>query len=197
MSELRVLAGEFKGKKLKTLPGNQVRPMLSRFKKSLFDILNPRIAGAHFLDLYAGSGSVGIEALSRGAEFACFVESDRRCQEIILDNLKKMDLLPRAAVILGNVESALKRINKKFDLIFAGPPYINANKEPIFLVEVILKTIEQANVLKPGGWIIIQCQAKENVPQQRQKFALSRQKEYGDTRIYFYRYLKGGCDDSK
>lgn len=185
MPELRIIGGKLKGRKLKTLPGSEVRPMLSRFKKSLFDILSLRIQGSYFLDLYAGTGSVGIEALSRGAEFAVFIEKDKRGQEIILENLKQFKLLEKAKVVWGDVQIVLGRLAEKFDLIFCGPPYVTVEKKPLFLVKVTLQAVAETNILKSGGWIIFQCQAKETVPEKVGNIALFRTKKYGDTRLHF------------
>ncbi len=110
---------------LRTVKGMDVRPTTDRTKETLFNILMPWIPGCRFLDLYAGSGSIGIEALSRGAVNATFVEKDRKTQELILENLEFTKLLEGATLIRGDVNAVLGRLNggEPFDVIFMDPPF--------------------------------------------------------------------------
>jgi 16S rRNA (guanine966-N2)-methyltransferase len=118
---MRVIAGEFRSRRLKTLPGNATRPTPDRLRETLFDILAPRIAGATFLDGYAGTGAVGIEALSRGARHVIFLEKDRIAIEAIRDNLASLQLEPRATVVKGKVLATLG--NYSAEIVFLDPPY--------------------------------------------------------------------------
>ena len=120
---LRVIAGSARGARLKAVPGDSTRPILDRVKEALFSIIGADIYEARFLDLFAGTGSVGIEALSRGAEHAVFVERDRRAAATIRDNLKRARLEPRATVLGRDVFACLKRPpDQRFDFVFAAPP---------------------------------------------------------------------------
>lgn len=119
---MRIIAGEFRSRVLKSLPGLNVRPTPDRMRESLFSILAPRIGGAVFLDLYAGTGAVGIEALSRGAERAIFVENDQDALEVIRANLKSLGLEGRGRVWQGKAAHVISKIGS-VDVAFLDPPY--------------------------------------------------------------------------
>src|SRR3954462_5476609 len=118
---MRVIAGEFRSRRLKTLPGQSLRPTPDRLREALFNILAPRIAGATFLDAYAGSGAVGIEALSRGAAHAIFIEKHPAAVQIIRDNLESLGIAARATVVRGAAVTVLPRYEA--DIYFLDPPY--------------------------------------------------------------------------
>lgn len=118
---MRVIGGEFRSRRLKSIPGDATRPTPDRLRETLFDILTPRIVGAIFLDAYAGTGAVGIEALSRGAAHAFFLEKDRFAIETIRDNLASLQLERRSTVVKGKVVAALAR--NPAEIVFLDPPY--------------------------------------------------------------------------
>jgi 16S rRNA (guanine(966)-N(2))-methyltransferase RsmD len=118
---MRVIGGEFRSRRLKTLPGVETRPTPDRLRETLFDILAPRISGSIFLDAYAGAGAVGIEALSRGAAQAIFLEKNRAAVNLIQENLAALGLESRARVVPGPVTAALRRYSP--DIAFLDPPY--------------------------------------------------------------------------
>jgi 16S rRNA (guanine966-N2)-methyltransferase len=118
---MRIIAGEFRSRKLKTLPGLDVRPTPDRLRESLFSILSPRINDAVFIDAYAGSGGVGIEALSRGAKQVFLIERDKRALDVIQENLASLGIGPRVTVLRGRAAGLLKR--HPADLVFLDPPY--------------------------------------------------------------------------
>lgn len=119
---MRVIGGEFRSRVLKSLPGVDVRPTPDRMRESLFSILAPRIDGAIFLDLYAGTGAVGIEALSRGAARALFVEHNLAAVEVIRGNLKSLGLEKRGRVWQGKAASVIPKLERA-DIAFLDPPY--------------------------------------------------------------------------
>ena len=119
---MRVIGGEFRRRVLKSLPGLEVRPTPDRMRESLFSILAPRISGAIFADLYAGTGAVGIEALSRGAERAIFVEQNHAAAEVIRANLKVLGAENRARIWQGRAVSIIPKIERA-DIAFLDPPY--------------------------------------------------------------------------
>jgi 16S rRNA (guanine966-N2)-methyltransferase len=119
---MRVIGGEFRSRVLKSLPGLDVRPTPDRLRESLFSILAPRLAGALFADLYAGTGAVGIEALSRGAQRAIFVEHSPASVEVIRANLKSLGLEHRSRVWQGRAASLIPKIETA-DIAFLDPPY--------------------------------------------------------------------------
>jgi 16S rRNA (guanine(966)-N(2))-methyltransferase RsmD len=118
---MRVIGGEFRSRRLKTLPGMETRPTPDRLREALFNVLSPSIAGSVFLDAYAGTGAVGIEALSRGASRAIFIERSRGAAALIRENLSSLELAGRAAVLQGRVLQHLAR--QAADVVFLDPPY--------------------------------------------------------------------------
>lgn len=118
---MRVIAGEFRSRKLKSLAGNDLRPTPDRLRESLFNILAPRLRNTVFLDAYAGSGAVGIEALSRGAARSIFIEKHFAATELIRENLKALGLLERSLIVLGPVTREIARFPA--DVVFIDPPY--------------------------------------------------------------------------
>ncbi|MBI2742307.1 MAG: 16S rRNA (guanine(966)-N(2))-methyltransferase RsmD [Chlamydiales bacterium] len=133
---LRILGGALRGRVLKTPKGAPVRPTTGLLKKSFFDICKDRIVETNFLDLFAGSGAIGIEALSRGAAHATFIDSDRRSILCIQENLRALKLEEQATLLTGDVETVLRRLEemkKKYDLIYIDPPYEKNTYHPELL----------------------------------------------------------------
>jgi 16S rRNA (guanine(966)-N(2))-methyltransferase RsmD len=118
---MRVIGGEFRSRRLKSVPGEATRPTSDRLRETLFNILAPRIEGATFADAYAGTGAVGIEALSRGARHAYFLEKNRVALEAIRENLASLNLEARATVVAGPVAMTMGRW--RADIVFVDPPY--------------------------------------------------------------------------
>jgi len=118
---VRVIGGEFRSRRLKSLPGLDTRPTPDRLRETLFNVLAARVADAVFMDIYAGTGAVGIEALSRGARRCVFIEKDRRAVEVIRENLATLGLESRAEVFTGKPATVLERAHA--DLVFLDPPY--------------------------------------------------------------------------
>jgi len=118
---MRVIAGEFRSRRLKSLPGELIRPTPDRLRETLFNILAPRIQGATFVDAYAGTGAVGIEALSRGASNAIFIEKNRDAVELLEENLKTLGISARARVLRGGATLLLPR--HASGIVFLDPPY--------------------------------------------------------------------------
>lgn len=122
---MRVIAGKCRSLPLKTVPGMNTRPTTDRIKETLFNMLQPNLADCRFLDLFAGSGGIGIEALSRGASFCCFVEQNRQAVACIRENLKFTKLETQSEILAMDVLQALDRLEgkKPFDCVFMDPPY--------------------------------------------------------------------------
>lgn len=118
---MRVIAGEFRSRRLKSLPGSNTRPTPDRLRESFFSILAPHLAGAVFVDAYAGTGSVGIEALSRGAARAIFIERSRAAVDVLRDNLTSLGLGPRSEVFTAKTLAVLERV--RAGIVFLDPPY--------------------------------------------------------------------------
>lgn len=190
---ITIIAGKLRGKQLVRISKHiDVRPILVRVRKSLFDIIRPKIeGGVRFLDLYAGSGTVGIEALSRGAEFAVFIDLEKSCVRLIRTNLERFGLLENTKVSQANVLDGLDWLRYKslspFDIVFLGPPY------PECLVAKTLKTIVQAKILSPSAWVIAQHHKKEDITQDY--LQLFRQERYGDTMLSFFKNIPENAEN--
>ncbi len=185
---LRVISGIAKGHKLKTIKGISTRPTTDRVKESLFNIISGMIPGAEVLDIFAGTGSIGIEALSRGADFAVFVDKSSECTRVIKENLVHTKLMDKASVITGDIFIILNKIsknNKKFDIIFLDPPYKKN------LVVETLKCIEKNAIIKPEGIIIAEHGFDDGVPDEIGGFTRYRCQKYGITVISFFKAMDG------
>jgi 16S rRNA (guanine966-N2)-methyltransferase len=162
--------------------------LLGRVKQALFSTLEPLRESCEFLDLFAGSGSVGIEALSRGVATCTFVERDARCVQIIKENLRALGFYDQATVMRAYVRSGLQRLDKgarQFDLIFIGPPY-GQN-----LAHQTLIQLAQLSVLRQDGIIIAQTGRREKLDDRYGDLELLRSRSYGDTTLQFYHKRSG------
>lgn len=183
---MRVISGYAKGHKLVAPKGFDTRPTTDRIKESLFNIISNDLDEIYFLDLFSGTGSIGIEALSRGADKAVFVDYSKECQEIIIKNLKSVKLYDKAVVIRSKVINALYDIQKnnmKFDIIFMDPPY-GAN-----YIEETLKVIFNANILTDNGYVIVEQAIKDNFPYIN-GFNVFKTKDYKTTKMTFIKCME-------
>jgi len=174
---------------LKAPRGLKVRPTSDRVKEALFNILGPLVEGSNFLDLFAGTGSIGIEALSRGAGKAVFVEKNSENINIIKENLNITGLGAGARVVCLSVEQALPLLGRegvKYGLIFIDPPY---HKD---LVSSTLNGIAKDGLLKPGGMVVVESSNKDILPREAFFLRLFRQEKYGDTLLSFYQEFTTG-----
>lgn len=150
---MRVIAGKARRVPLKTVEGLSTRPTTDRIKETLFNMISFQLCDSTFLDLFAGSGAIGIEALSRGAKEAVFVEMNPKAAACIRENLKNTKLESQATLLVTEVISGLKRLNstKKFDYIFMDPPYDN------LLEKEVLSYIASSDLLEEGALIIVEA----------------------------------------
>ena len=150
---MRVIAGSARSLKLKTLDGMDTRPTTDRIKETLFNIINPSICGSIFLDLFSGSGGIGIEALSRGAREAFFVEKNPKAMACIRENLKFTRLESRAVTITRDVMDALYRLEgeKVFDIIFMDPPYDREYEKSV------LRYLSESDLVYEDTMIIVEA----------------------------------------
>jgi 16S rRNA (guanine(966)-N(2))-methyltransferase RsmD len=187
MGDIKVIAGLARGRSIKSFKDDlSVRPILARIKKSLFDILRNDLPDCCFLDLYAGTGAVGIEAISRGAKHTMFVDADSKCVNIIKENLKYLRFEDKASVYQANILGGLSGLKGPFDIIFMGVPYKDKNKLPLSLVAPTLEVVVKADLLKDSSLIIAQHHKKEGVAS-TDKFDVVREETYGDTVVSFLR----------
>jgi pantetheine-phosphate adenylyltransferase len=177
---MRVTGGELGGRRL-CVPASGVRPSADRVRESLFAWLGD-LEGVHALDLYAGSGALGIEALSRGAASAVFVDQATASLAALRRNLADLGLRERARVVRGDVVRALRRLAReraRFDLVFADPPYASGESARL-LVEPSLREI-----LAPAGTLVLECGRRHDLPTP-EGFAVVEERHYGDTRVVRY-----------
>jgi len=178
---MRVITGKAKGVALKTPEGLKTRPTTDRVKEALFSIIQFDIPAANVLDLFGGTGQLGIEALSREAKSAVFVdESDAACR-LIKENLKRTKLDPYAKVIRSDYMSYLKRCTETFDIIFLDPPYAE-----VFL-ENSLKMITEIDILQTGGIIVAERPVGKELPWEFSGYTRSKDYKYGKTLLTIYR----------
>ena len=179
---MRVIAGDAKGRTLKMVPGKGTRPITDKVKESLFNILSWRIAETIFLDLFAGTGSVGIEALSRGAEKAVFVEKANKAIHVIHENLRQTEMDPWATVLRTDAFSFLDHTQEQFDIVYVAPPQYKD------MWSQALIALDDRPILRPGGVIVAQIFPKEFKTLSLQHFVLTDQRTYGSTMLCFYEY---------
>jgi 16S rRNA (guanine(966)-N(2))-methyltransferase RsmD len=172
---MRVIAGEFRSRRLESIPGQATRPTADRIREALFNILQTRIAEANFVDAYAGTGAVGIEALSRGAAHAWFLERDRRALEVIRKNLASLGLERRATVLAGKVLVALERCPP--DIVFLDPPYDMADE--------YTEALELLGAHRPA-LAIVQHSVHHKLKDSYGQLHRTRSVKHGDTILSFY-----------
>lgn len=188
---MRIIAGSLRGRTYKAEKNPAVRPISGRIKKSLFDIIRGLLPDSKVLDLFAGTGAVGIEALSRGAALAVFVDLDKHNVAAIEQTLVRMGLAGKGKALFGNALSDLSWLpfrcgTEKFDIIFLGPPYKDLEKRPLSFSTPALARVAEARLLAPKGWIISQHHNREDV-KPPEGFDLVRREKYGDTFLDFIR----------
>ncbi len=178
---MRIIAGTAKGQTLKT-PASVTRPTMDRVRAAIFSMLGERVPEARVLDLFAGTGAMGIEALSRGATAAVFVDQDRKSVEVIRQNLAVTKLT--ATIKQSDAISFLKHQQEKFDLIFADPPY-TSNAESDFIAK-LLASPELLSAMLEDGILILECEKQQSIPEVPQLEQLI-DRTYGVTRVVLFR----------
>lgn len=178
---MRVITGKARGVQLKTPEGMLTRPTADRVKEALFSIINFDLPGASVLDLFAGTGQLGIEALSRGANRAVFIDAREDACKIIRENIRRTKFENQARVIRSDYLEYLRRCKEKFDIILLDPPYAE-----VFL-ENALKSITEIDILQSGGIIITERPLGKDLLCDFDGFTRSRDYKYGNTLIALYR----------
>lgn len=179
---MRVITGEARGRRLITLEGDDVRPTTDKVKEGMFNIIQFDIPGANVLDLFAGSGQLGIEAISRGAKHCCFVDASKRSLDVVKENLKTCGFEKRASTFSGDALSYAELTRDTFDIVFLDPPY---RKQ---LIDKVLPLI--ASKVSDGGIIVCETSNEEELPKTAGGFSLAREYKYGKIRITTYRKNK-------
>jgi 16S rRNA (guanine966-N2)-methyltransferase len=195
---LKITGGFLKGRNIScpSALALEIRPLRTRIRKALFDILGDDLSGLRVLDLFSGTGALGIEALSRGAEFVLFVDSNKKSIELIKKNLERFNLLDKAIILQITLPQGLKKIKERFfflrkgegsqkenpsyDLVFITPPYRTG---------LSLKTLENLpiEILNPKALIVVEEESGIDLPDKVAQFELEDKRAYGETTLYFYR----------
>ena len=186
---VQVVGGEFGGRKLDCPSGISVRPMMARVKNAVFNILFDRVKGAKVLDLYAGSGGLGIEALSRGAESAVFVEKDPVHAEVLRRNVEKLGLSSKCRVLVQDNQAAfrsLEREGRSFTLLLADPPFSKDRKELPPEVFVDLEALSASPVWAPGGMLVLEHRSGEPPYPEALAKRMTDRREYGDATVVWF-----------
>ncbi|RMG40910.1 MAG: 16S rRNA (guanine(966)-N(2))-methyltransferase RsmD [Candidatus Dadabacteria bacterium] len=183
---MRVISGRAKGRKLQPVPGSTTRPIMDRVKTALFDVLRPELEDAHVLDLFAGTGSIGIEALSQGAAHCVFIEIERRAAETIRKNLAHTELAEFATVRHGDAFGFLKKCSRNFDLIFIDPPQYQS-----LWSEALRAIAERPELLRDNGLIIVKIDPHEYEELTLNDFTEEKRRRYGSSELVFYRKTTG------
>lgn len=178
---MRVITGSARGVRLLTPEGEQTRPTTDRVKEALFNIIQFDIEGRSVLDLFAGTGQLGIEALSRGAKTATFVDNRTEAAKLIKENIRKTKFQDQSTVFVGDYATFLQTSRQRFDLIFLDPPYAES------FLENALKRISTIDIVKDGGIIICERPVEKELSQELSGFERSKDYRYGKTIITLYR----------
>ena len=190
---MRIIAGTARGRKIFSVPERlPVKPISDRIKQSLFDIIRPRITGAVVLDLFAGTGNVSLEALSRGALKTVMVDIEPACLKVMARNLQHLGFAERAKVLKGDILKGVAWLGAYgesgvYDIIFMGPPYRDIKNRPLSFTGPVLADIAGAGILAQDGIIIAQHHQNETFDTPP-NLELYREEKYGDTLIHFFRH---------
>lgn len=178
---MRVITGKARGVSLKTPEGMQTRPTTDRVKEAMFSIIHFDVPGAKVLDLFGGTGQLGIEALSRGAESAVFVDSREESCKLIRENLTRTKLQPQGKVVRADYLEYIRRCREKFDIILLDPPYAE-----VFL-ENALKKITEIDILESDGIIVTERPMGKELLWEFDGYVRSKDYKYGKTLLTIYR----------
>ena len=189
---MRIIAGEKRSRVLCAPAGNETRPTADKVKEALFSILGARVPGARVLDLYAGSGALSLEALSRGAESACLVDRDRKAAEAIRKNITALDYAGKARFLPWSDREAvarLKKENARFDLVFLDPPYRME-------IGPICAMLADAGLLEEGASVVAE-HLKEKKPCADGRFEVTDERRYGITGLTLFRFRAEGTEQAE
>jgi 16S rRNA (guanine966-N2)-methyltransferase len=190
---MRIIAGALKGRRLAPVKG-RTRPTAAKVREAIFDILGPAVAGVRVLDLFAGTGALGIEALSRGAAAAVFVEDHPEAAKALRRNLADLGLQEQTRVWPLPVASALKKLatqGERFGLAFLDPPYEGG------AAIVALNALISLDLLVPEAHVVIEYSRRATVPEERGPLQRLRVRRYGDTQVAFYRLAESTPQEHK
>jgi len=179
---VRIISGSKKGHKLE-IPSTSIRPTIDRVKEALFSIIGDEVLNTKFLDMFSGSGSIGLEALSRGAQFVAFVDNKINCIKIIKKNLNNLGFNENFKVIYSDAFQIHKHLkNIQFNIVFIDPPYERKELQKKSLNYLLTK-----NMIHKDSLIIVEASSKHSSPNIISQLSIIKEAKYGDTILYFYR----------
>jgi len=180
---LRVIAGEYRGRRLDRIEGTDIRPTSDMVKESLFNILGDAVIDSNFLDLFGGTGGIGIEALSRGAKHVVFIDSNIKSIKVLKENLKHLNIENNIEVFHTDYSTAISKLykyNKQFDIIFIDPPY------SVGIAQSALGELDRNPIIAQAGLVIVEHDSRDEMPESTGKLYMYRNKQYGNTTLSFY-----------
>jgi 16S rRNA (guanine(966)-N(2))-methyltransferase RsmD len=183
IEQVRVIGGIHRGRRLRTVEGLAVRPTSDRLRETLFNILAPRVTGSRFLDICAGSGAIGIEAISRGARQVTFIDNSRRSCSVIEANIRALGIENDVAVINRDAAAALKQLakeDKQFDIAFFDPPYASG------LYDQVMRLLDEQALLSAGGVLVAEHRAKTPPGDRHGGLRMYREVRQGESALAFY-----------
>lgn len=183
---MRVIAGEHKGRRLKAVPGTNTRPTTDKVKESMFNIIGPYFDGGIALDLFAGTGGLGIESLSRGIDKAVFIDQDHKSIAVVRQNVSELRLNDRAEIYKNEARRSLDQLagrGLRFDLVFLDPPYKLTG-----MYEELMGKMQELNLLQDDAIVVAEHGADVELPERFGGAARWRHAVYGEIAISFYRY---------
>jgi len=186
---MRITAGEHRGRRLLSPKGSRTRPTSDLLRQAIFNVVGPRVAGARVLDLFAGTGALGLEALSRGAADATFVERDRPALTSLRANLVGLGLSTRARIVARDTAAALAglaRAGERFDCVFLDPPYVGD------FARRCVETLAPGEILSENAVLLVQAFHKTDLPERTGTLSRAWHRRYGETRLTLYR-KEGAC----
>lgn len=183
---MRIISGKFKSRRLKGAPPPGIRPTSDKLRETIFNILGPRVEGAVFLDGCAGMGAIGIEAISRGAEFVYFVDQSRKACQIIRENLKSLEVGRGFEIMEMDLAKALDRLKTPFNIAFVDPPY---EREDLY--DSCLNKFGSAPLLAEDGLLIIEHSKRKELPETTGSIRKIRSLVQGDAALAFYTGVGG------
>jgi 16S rRNA (guanine966-N2)-methyltransferase len=192
---MRIISGQNRGQRIQTLKGTQLRPTSDQMRETLFDVLGPSVRDSAFLDAYAGSGAVGLEALSRGAKEVVFVEYHRAASDLIRRNLAALKMEDGFYLMNTKVLSAIERLDEEgshFDFIFLDPPYSEARE-----YHQVLRQLGRSHLLTPASLVIVEHSRHYFLEDRYNRIARTRTIRHGDAQLTFYRLSEAEASGSE
>ena len=185
---MKILTGDLRGRTLAYKPNPHLRPTADKTRKAIFDMLQGQLKNTCVLDLFSGTGALGFEALSQGANFVTFVEMEKTQGLIIKNNLEKLGLLQQSEVIIGDALRTIEKLSyakREFDFIFIDPPYEKG------LGQRAMTALAESAIVKKDAFIVLESRGSEDLSSVEKYFTCLRNKIYGDTRVVIYRCVQG------